>query len=187
MTNGNPRGGKQVRHSGRRLRAAGFACLVLVIAILVSAALALGPYTWAGEMWRALAPGWPGKGYGFAITAGVLLPVAGVLAFRPFLRVNWKRDKVRSALWTAAALPGASAAVMTLAIAMHTARPKRSHRNGYCSASGEYCWVSQNYPYVWAVGLTATVLAAGMGLWLHSVYDGRRTTKPASAAGTPSA
>ncbi|MGW6058219.1 hypothetical protein [Streptomyces sp. NPDC055189] len=154
---------------------AGFACLVLLVAIVAGGALALGPYTWAGEMWRDLAPVWPGEGYGFAVTAGLLLPVAGALALLPFTRVNWAGDKTRSAGWTAAALPGIGVCVLILSIATHTVSPKRSHRYGYCSdsAGSEYCWVSSTYPYVWLVGLGATILGVAVGAWLYSAYRRR--------------
>ncbi|MFE6159547.1 hypothetical protein ACFQ7F_11625 [Streptomyces sp. NPDC056486] len=154
---------------------AGFACLVLLVAIAAGGSLVLGPYAWAGEMWRDLAPVWPGEGYGFAVTAGLLLPVAGALALLPLGRTDWKQQKARSAAWTAAALPGIGACVLILSIAMHTIRPKRSHRNGYCSDSGgEYCWVSLNYPYVWLVGLGATVLGAVAIGRLYGAYRTRR-------------
>jgi hypothetical protein len=53
----------------------------VVVAILVGfgalfAAFAWGPFAWAGELWRQVAPDWPGEGYGFAATAGAVLPVA---------------------------------------------------------------------------------------------------------------
>ncbi|MCF3123816.1 hypothetical protein IPZ68_29520 [Streptomyces arenae] len=160
-----------------RLRSVGFACMVMACLIVGSAALFLGPLRWAGEMWHALAPGWPGEGYGFAATAGLLLPVASALAIAPFTRVNWRKEKLRSALWTAAALPGAGAALLIASIAMQTIKPKRSHRHGTCSTTGEYCWISSNYPYVWCVGLAATVLAAAALLGLYDLYGKRRSAR----------
>ncbi|MEU5957318.1 hypothetical protein [Streptomyces sp. NPDC047525] len=161
------------RAQGSRWGKAGFACLVLLIGGVAAAGLVLGPYAWAGEMWRDLAPGWPGEGYGFAVTAGLLLPVAGALVALPLRYINWKQDKPRSAGWAAAALPGIGACVLILSIAMHTIRPKGSSRSGYCHSGGEYCWVSLNYPYVWVVGLGATVLGVVAGGWLYGVYRRR--------------
>ncbi|MEU7584367.1 hypothetical protein AB0B50_43070 [Streptomyces sp. NPDC041068] len=173
-------GKRSSKRSGRlriRLRSVGFACMVVACLTVGSAALFLGPLRWAGEMWHALAPDWPGEGYGFAATAGLLLPVAGALAIAPLTRANWRKDKVRSALWTAAALPGAGAALLIASIAMQTIKPKRSHRHGTCSTTGEYCWISSNYPYVWLVGLAAPLLAAAALLGLYDRYADRRDAR----------
>ncbi|MEV5979824.1 hypothetical protein [Streptomyces sp. NPDC052114] len=160
----------------------GFACMVIACVTAGSAVFVLGPIRWSGAMWHSLAPDWPGEGYGFAATAGLLLPVAGALAIVPFTRVDWRKDKVRSALWTAAALPGSGATLLIASLAMQTIKPKRSRRNGACSSADEYCWISGHYPYVWLVGLAATVLALAA---LAGLYDLR--TKRRRARLTPSA
>jgi hypothetical protein len=66
---------------------------------------------------------------------------------------------------------------MVVAVAMQSIRPKRSHRDGYCSTVGEYCWISMYYPYVWLVGLAGSVLSALLLMTLHQAYEKRRGSK----------
>ncbi|MET8684267.1 hypothetical protein ABZV77_08625 [Streptomyces sp. NPDC004732] len=179
------RGATGKRGLRARLRSFGFGFAVFAGVAVAGTALVLGPVRWAGEMWHDLAPDWPGGGYGFAVTAGLLLPVAGALTITPLLRTDWRKEKLRSSLWAVVALPGAAAALMLIAIAMETIRPKRSHRNGTCSAAGEYCWISSHYPYVWAVGLAAAVLGAVAVIGSYDLCAKKRKrslTPPASAA-----
>ncbi|MFK4067629.1 hypothetical protein [Streptomyces sp. NPDC029674] len=168
-----------------RLRSVGFGCTVAACLVVGSAALIFGPVNWAGQMWHELAPDWPGGGYGFAATTGLFLPLAGAWMIAALFRTNWRKEKARSVLWAVVALPGACGALMAMAIAAQTIRPKHSRRHGSCSAAGEYCWVSSNYPYVWVVGLTATVLgvAGVLGAYdLRNMRRRRRLTAPETAA-----
>ncbi|MFJ4832872.1 hypothetical protein ACIP79_23655 [Streptomyces sp. NPDC088747] len=170
---GRPRPARPGR-AGRRVRAAGFACLVLLVAVGCVLALALGPLVWAGDLWHEVAPGWPGGGYGFAVTAGLLLPVSLPLFGVPLSRVNWRRDKVRSLSWIALALPGAASAILVVSIAMQTWRPKRSRGGGSCSSFTEHCWISGRYPYVSLVGLAATVVGSALLFAAYAAHDKRR-------------
>ncbi|MEU8978894.1 hypothetical protein [Streptomyces sp. NPDC048309] len=158
----------------RRTRASGFAFLVLLIAVGVVIALVAGPLAWAGDLWHEVAPGWPGGGYGFAVSAGLAFPVSLLLVGAPLTRVKWKTDKVRSLPWVALSLPGAALAVIISAVAMQTWHPKRSHRYGFCSSAGEYCWISGRYPYVSLVGLAASVAGAVLLIAACDWYGKRR-------------
>jgi len=161
------------RRPGDLVRGAAFVVALLVGFGALVAAFALGPFAWAGELWRRTAPDWPGEGYGFAASAGVLLPVALVTMMLALWRVNvhWSRRKVPALLFAVAALPGGAVSLMVLAVAAQSIRPKRSHRGGYCSSAGEYCWISTQYPYVWLVGLAGTVLSALLLMALHQAYE----------------
>ncbi|MEW2387255.1 hypothetical protein AB0933_02715 [Streptomyces venezuelae] len=180
------RKGERERRSFReRMRSLGFGLSVSAGVLAGGTALVLGPIHWAGELWHDHAPGWPGEGYGFAATAGLLLPMAGALMVMPLLRTNWRKEKLRSSLWTALALPSAFAALMLFSVLTETIKPKGSRRRGTCSAAGEYCWVSSQYPYVWVVALVATVLgvAAVLGSYdLRAKRRERRLTPPGTAA-----
>ncbi|MEU9209063.1 hypothetical protein AB0D27_14195 [Streptomyces sp. NPDC048415] len=158
----------------KRARALGFACLVLLIGVGVVSALVVGPLAWAGDLWHEVAPGWPGGGYGFAVSAGLLFPASLLLFGAPLTRVKWKTDKVRSLPWAGLSLPGAALAVIISAVAMQTWHPKRSHRYGLCSSVGEYCWISGRYPYVSLVGLAATVVGTALLITAYGLYDKRR-------------
>ncbi|WP_189190746.1 hypothetical protein [Streptomyces albiflavescens] len=166
---------------GKRARAFGFACLVLLIAVGVVTALVVGPLAWAGELWREVTPHWPGGGYGFAVSAGLLFPFSLLLFGAPLTRVKWRTEKARSLPWIALSLPGAALAVIISAVAMQTWHPKRSNRYGFCSSAGEYCWISHRYPYVSLVGLAATVVGAMLLIAGYGLYGKRRrATEPAA-------
>jgi hypothetical protein len=160
---------------------------ILVGVTAVTAVFVLGPFAWAGELWREVAPGWPGEGYGFAVTVGAVLPVALTLMMRALWRMggHWRRHKARALLFAGAALPGAAVSLMAGAVAMQSIRPKRSHRHGYCSSRGEYCWISTHYPYVWLVGLAGTVMSTLLLITLYQAYekrrDGKAPTEPSAA------
>ncbi|MEU9879295.1 hypothetical protein [Streptomyces phaeochromogenes] len=146
-------------------------------------AFALGPFAWSGELWRETAPDWPGEGYGFAATAGALLPVTLFAMMRALWRANthWSQRKVPALLFVVAALPAGTVSLMVLAIAAQSIRPKRSHRDGYCSTVGEYCWISMQYPYVWLIGLAGTVLSALLLMSLYQACEKRRGSESAPA------
>jgi multisubunit Na+/H+ antiporter MnhB subunit len=175
------------RRPGDIVRGAAVVVAILVGFAALFAAFALGPFAWAGELWRRMAPDWPGGGYGFAATAGAVLPAALVAMMLALGRAgtHWKRHKVPAVLFAVAAVPCGAVSLMVVAIAMQSIRPKRSHRDGYCSTVGEYCWISMQYPYVWLVGLAGTVLSALLFMWLHQAYEKRRggkgPSKPSAA------
>ncbi|MFI1484574.1 hypothetical protein [Streptomyces sp. NPDC020747] len=155
------------------MRGAAVVVAVVAGAGVLFAAFALGPFTWAGELWREAAPAWPGEGYGFAATAGAVLPVTLAATVNALGRASkhWSHRRVPALLFIVAALPVGAVSLMVPAIAAHSMRPKRSHRGGYCSTAGEYCWISMQYPYVWLVGLAATVLSALLLMSLHQAYE----------------
>ncbi|MFI6490593.1 hypothetical protein [Streptomyces sp. NPDC050564] len=165
----------------KRARAFGFAFLVLLISVGAVTALVVGPLAWAGDLWHEVAPDWPGGGYGFAVSAGLLFPVSLLLFGAPLTRVKWKTDRARSLPWIALALPGGALAVIISAVALQTWHPKRSHRYGFCSSAGEYCWISGRYPYVSLVGLAATVVGAVLLITACGLYARRRRASEPAA------
>jgi hypothetical protein len=103
-----------------------------------------------------------------------VFPLSLLLFGAPLTRVKWKTEKVRSLPWIALSLPGAALAVIISALAMQTWHPKRSHRYGFCSSAGEYCWISHRYPYVSLVGLAATTVGAVLLITAYGLYTKRR-------------
>lgn len=61
---------RERRFSRRQMRrwAGGWAAVAAIIGPFVIAQV------WGPDIWSGIAPGWPGGGYGFAVSAGVLLP-----------------------------------------------------------------------------------------------------------------
>ncbi|MET7357668.1 hypothetical protein ABZS76_04390 [Streptomyces sp. NPDC005562] len=167
-----------------------FGTLLFLTVLVVAVLFALADMAWGATLWGEVAPAWPGGGYGFAITVGLLVPpaVAGIVA--PLSRANWKKEPLRSTGWAAAALPGTALTCLLLLLNFAAVRPKRRRRGPECFAHGEPCWVHEQYPYLWAPGIAAAVLCAGIGGWLVLVYVRKRRARltraqPASPGPAP--
>ncbi|WP_371599091.1 hypothetical protein [Streptomyces sp. NBC_00564] len=152
------------------------------------AALAIASDTWGHDIWSGIAPDWPGGGYGFAVTVGGLLPVTAAAAILPLTLMNWKESRARSCAWAAASLPGAAASAPLLLVIAGAWRPKSRHRGLDCYSEGGPCWVHEQYPYVWAVGLAATLVGAAVvsGAVFLYLRDNKRsaTARPATRPST---
>lgn len=106
----------------------------------------------------------------------------------PLTRMRWKKSKARSLAWAAASLPGLATSTLFLIVIFAMWRPKRRRDwDGSCYGEGGPCWVHEQYPYVWAVGLAATLLAAvamGAGLVKLQAARTRTTPDPAESSAT---
>ncbi|MEY2242575.1 hypothetical protein AB8A21_06450 [Streptomyces sp. BF23-18] len=146
----------------RASRGEGFGgCLILLAAMAAFAGFALMVMTWGSELWGGTAPAWPGDGYGFAATVGAVLPLGLAAVIVTLDRMKWKTSPLRSLGWMLASLPGVAACFLWAVVVFAAFRPK--HRRDWdsaCYSRGNPCWVHAEYPYVWAVGLLATVLVA---------------------------
>ncbi|MGX5184702.1 hypothetical protein ACWKT5_18220 [Streptomyces avermitilis] len=151
----------------------GCAVALAVAALLIGFAVA--DRAWGPDIWRGTAPGWPGGGYGFAATVGVLLPWAAAAALTSFGRVNWRRSRARSLGWSASALAGAALSALLLLVVFAAFVPKKRHRGYDCYREGGPCWVHTQYPYVWAVGLAATVTGTALLVGGLAAYFRRQT------------
>lgn len=162
-----------------------FGALMFLAVLTVVALFALADLAWGETLWGEVAPDWPGGGYGFAITIGLLAPPAVAAVIAPLTRANWKKETARSIGWAAAALPGVALTSLLLLLCFGATRPKRRRRGPECFAHGEPCWIHEQYPYLWLPGLAAAVLCAVVGGWLVHLYLKRRRaalTAPATAA-----
>ncbi|MFF3321213.1 hypothetical protein [Streptomyces sp. NPDC002889] len=167
----------------RRDRGKGFVANTLgilgVLGILALFALwVLGGITWGEALWKEFAQDWPGGGYGFGATAGALLAcvlaVLGVCA----AGINWKTGKVRSLIRGAVALGCAGAALTISFVAIASIPPKKRSRRA------EH-WVHSHYPYVWVVGLLATLATAALLLWLYEIHRRGRKSDVLSDLSSP--
>ncbi|MER5222158.1 hypothetical protein [Streptomyces flaveus] len=165
----------------RREVALAWLCILALVGGLV--AFAISTITWGPTLWGDVAPGWPGGGYGFAGTVGALVPLAMAAMIAPLTRMRWKKSKARSLAWVAASLPGLAASTLFLVVIFAVFRPKRRRGwDGDCYSEGGPCWVHEQYPYVWAVGLAATLLAAvALVTVLVKLQATRTRTTPDSA------
>ncbi|MEU5096857.1 hypothetical protein [Streptomyces sp. NPDC020996] len=159
----------------------GAAVLVLLAALAVVVPPAMARQEWGEDVWGDLAPSWPGGGYAFAACVGVLVPVAFGALMTPLFRMDWKKRKARSLGWAVAALPGLAACEALMSVITGVARPKHERDwDGACYSEGNPCWVHVHYPFVWAVGLAATVAASALLIALLV-----RRARPAGASATP--
>jgi hypothetical protein len=153
----------------------GFGCLVMLVVLALLVPMAMAEQAWGKEVWGELAPSWPGGAYGFAAVVGAVVPLAFAAFATPLARVNWKKSKPRSLAWAAAALPGLAACWLLAGVIFAYTRPKRRRDWDYdCYSQGGACWVHEQYPFLWAVGLVATLAVAAVLVTLLVRYDGRK-------------
>ncbi|MFG2195452.1 hypothetical protein [Streptomyces sp. NPDC048639] len=171
---GRTRGGKA--GAGRRGgwdRESRVGCLFMAALLVGIVAFAVAVAEWGAALWADVAPGWPGGGYGFAVTAGALLPVSATATGIALFRVSRRTPKARSAAFAAAALASGSVTLVTVIVAFAALPPKRRRRIG-CYGPGEPCSVNLDHPYVWAVGLASTAVTIALLVLLHRLLDRRR-------------
>ncbi|MFC9679163.1 hypothetical protein [Streptomyces sp. NPDC056948] len=171
----------------KRGRGCLWACVVLPGFVVLLMPLVLFDMYWGHELWGDFAPAWPGGGYAFAATVGALLPLVFLAWAAPLTRMNWKKSKARSLAWAAASLPGLAAGYLVAGVISTTARPKR--RRGWdadCYSEGGPCWVHVHYPWLWVVGLVASLGAAALLITLL-VRLSRRATPGAPSTSEPEA
>ncbi|MGV9890300.1 hypothetical protein [Streptomyces sp. NPDC003395] len=170
--------------SGKRDRGWVFGCLTVPVAALAL----LGPVVWLSMswgpgIWGDLAPAWPGGAYVFAGCVGACVPLAFLAFVAPLTRMGWKRSRLTSLGWALASLPGLAAGWLVAGIITATLRPKRRRDwYGSCRTRGGPCWVHEEYPFLWAAGLAATVAVVALLIWLFA-RNVRRTDGSAAATG----
>ncbi|MFD6168166.1 hypothetical protein [Streptomyces coeruleorubidus] len=153
----------------------GFAALIMPLVLFDT--------YWGHDLWGGLAPAWPGGAYAFAASVGVLVPLVFLVWVWPLTRMNWKKSKPRSLAWAAASLPGLAAGYLVAGVIMTTTRPKRRRDWDYdCYRQGGPCWVHVHYPYLWVVGLVATLAAAALLITLFFKYGGRSSATAPSTS-----
>jgi hypothetical protein len=162
-----------------------FGCVVLPGFVVLLMPLVLFDMYWGHELWGDFAPAWPGGAYAFAGTVGALVPVVFFAWVAPLTRMNWKRSKRRSLAWVAASLPGLAACYLVAGVIATTARPKRRRNwDADCYREGGPCWVHVHYPWLWVVGLVATLAAAALLITLL-VRLSRRTPPTSPSTSEP--
>ncbi|MEV0257654.1 hypothetical protein AB0H82_25775 [Streptomyces sp. NPDC050732] len=179
----SPRAGQ--RSEGRERGDWLFGSLLFLTVTVVIVLFALADMAWGATLWGEVAPAWPGGGYGFAITIGLLAPPAAAGIIAPLMRANWRKEKARSLALALAALPGVALSCLLLLLCFGASRPKRRRRGPECYDHGQPCWIHEQYPYLWAPGIAAALLSAGLGCWLAYRYAARRRarlTSPGTAA-----
>ncbi|MFJ4975679.1 hypothetical protein ACIP6X_10115 [Streptomyces coeruleorubidus] len=158
-------------------------CVVLPSFALLLTPLVLLKTYWSHELWGDFAPAWPGGAYAFAATVGALVPLVFLAWVWPLTRMDWKKSKPRSLAWAAASLPGLAAGYLVAGVIMATTRPKRRRDWDYdCYREGGACWVHVHYPYLWVVGLVATLVAAALLITLFFKYGGRSSATAPSTS-----
>ncbi|MFF4250896.1 hypothetical protein ACFY1L_06800 [Streptomyces sp. NPDC001663] len=159
-----------------------FGCLVIPVFLVLLAPLIFIDQFWGHDIWGRFAPAWPGGAYAFAATVGALVPVVFAAFVAPLTRMNWKKSKARSLAWASGALPGLAAGYLIAGVIGATWRPKqRRNWHGECLSRGGPCWVHEEYPYLWAVGLLATLAVAALLIALLIKYASESPSSPSTS------
>ncbi|MCT7352115.1 hypothetical protein N4P33_07995 [Streptomyces sp. 15-116A] len=172
-------GGKKKMTVGEKV----FGCLVLPGFGVLLLPLVFFEMHWAHTVWGSVAPAWPGGAYAFAASVGALAPLVLVAFAAPLYRMNWKKSRVRSLAWAVASLPGlAGCYLVTGFIFSATFRPKRrSDWDADCYREGGTCWVHEEYPFLWAVGLATTLAVIVLLISLGMKYGGKERSDAGSS------
>lgn len=158
----------------------GFSLLLVSGFLALVVPMASAEDSWGGRVWGEVAPGWPGGAYVFAATAGAVVPLALAAVIAPLTRMNRKAGRVRSLFRAAAALPGFAACWLLSVVILGTTRPRRRRNwDSECHGRGRPCWVHEQYPWIWAVGLLATLVTAALLVVVLVRLAGRKS-RPAS-------
>ncbi|MET8944622.1 hypothetical protein ABZX30_13825 [Streptomyces sp. NPDC004542] len=153
-----------------------FVSLALVVPV------ALADHAWGDEVWGDLAPAWPGGAYAFAATVGALVPLALAALMAPLSRMNWKRSKGCSVGWAVVGAPGFALGWVLTVVISGAFRPKhRRNWDSECHSRGHACWVHERYPWIWAVGVLATLVTAALliTVLVRLVRRADRASRPA--------
>ncbi|MGX1561032.1 hypothetical protein [Streptomyces sp. NPDC055506] len=164
-----------------------FGCLVLPGFVALITPLVFFDMYWSHDLWGHLAPAWPGGAYAFAATVGALVPLVFLVWVWPLTRMNWKKSRARSLAWVAASLPGLAAGYLVAGAIATTIRLKRRRNwDSDCYSQGGPCWVHVHYPWLWIVGLVATLASAALLITLL-VRLNRRSSPTAPSTSEPEA
>ncbi|NBE52921.1 hypothetical protein [Streptomyces boluensis] len=176
-----PRMARERKDGGRRKRAwwPGVAAFGLVAGIA-------GQFLWAAPVWAALAPSWPGQGYGLAVTVGLLLP--GVIAAAAMTGLWSKRHASAGAVGPALGSGAASvvcfaASVFLIGVMVGSVKPKARHREADCSMSGGACWIGEHYPWAWLLGLLVIPVGILLAMWVNGRFGSRTPNGPTATSG----
>ncbi|MFE7031538.1 hypothetical protein ACFU9Y_14610 [Streptomyces sp. NPDC057621] len=151
-----------------------FGCLVFLSCTAVFVLLALSSGYWGDDTWKWAADEWPGGTYGFAVFMGALVPCVLVLfgkAISPLNRQFWKAHIARSIGRTLLAF-ACGAVMLQLVSLIFVAQDTGKWGRGVSSPPS---WTFRTQPWLWAVGLVATVATAALWITVAMVLDGRRT------------
>ncbi|MFE1247555.1 hypothetical protein [Streptomyces sp. NPDC058766] len=121
-----------------------------------------------------------------------MLPLVFLAWVVPLTRMRWKRSRACAVVWAVASLPVLAAEYLVAGTIGATWRPKRRRDwDGDCYREGGACWVHGHYPWLWAVGLAATLTVTVLLVALYARYgdEGSSPTPPSTsgpgAAPTP--
>ncbi|MFF2847054.1 hypothetical protein ACFVT5_12040 [Streptomyces sp. NPDC058001] len=173
-----PRRGAARTKSGKARRF-GFGLLVFLVFAGGIVLLALVDSLWGDDTWRWAADTWPGGAYGFALTIGAVAPCLVALSAwavsRPGRR-SWKTRSARSLGHFALAVVAAAPLLPFVVLAFNAANDGETRRG----PSGTPSWAFRHYDWLWAVGLTATVIVTVLLIWVTATL-GRRDPGPLGA------
>ncbi|AVH58462.1 hypothetical protein C4B68_24820 [Streptomyces dengpaensis] len=152
-------------------------CLIVVGIVLGLVVVPVwGKQAWGPEVWRWAGGSCPGGAYGFAVVAGLAVPLLFVIfALCLFQVVEPWKPRLRRFVWGV----GAVVCVVTLEVlfgAIMESLPFGGGRHGGPGGTD----TSRQYPALWAIGFAASLVGIPLAVLLVRVYD--RLFPPRAAA-----
>ncbi|MBV1938374.1 hypothetical protein KUF83_17650 [Streptomyces sp. BV286] len=159
-----------------------FGCLLFLSFTALVVLLAVADMFWGDETWEWSADTWPGGAYSFAAFLGALVPCVATLFVMSASRTkwkSWKSHKARSFGFTLLAVMCGAAMLQLVSLIYNAQNTGKWGRGRDRSPS----WVFSNYPWLWAVGLSSTIVMAALLItWAVARHKRKSATTDAADA-----
>lgn len=149
-------------------RQRGLSCLIMVGLILgLFVVPGWGKGQWGPEVWRWAGTSWPGGAYGFAVAAGLAVPLLAVFFFLCVSKAvePWE-SRLRRCAWGV----GAVVCVVILEV-LFGAIPETWPFGGGRRGSPGGTDTSRRYSALWVTGFAATLVGVPLTMAFVRVYD----------------
>jgi hypothetical protein len=154
----------------------GFLCIAGGVVLL-----AVVDMLWGDDTWQWAAEAWPGGAYVFAACLGALAPCLVLLSVWSLSSMKWKSWKAhpaRTLVRTGLGITSAAALVPYVSLVFNAQDTGKWGRGRDTAPS----WVFRNYPWLWAVGLLATIVTITALVRAAFIINDRR--RPEAEEGT---
>lgn len=152
-----------------------FGLLLFLCFVSVMVLLTVLDRFWSDHTYRWAAEHWPGGAYAFAACVGVAGPCVAALAWYctgTMDRKSWRQHKART-LTRAALAFVSTAALVPFVTLVYTAQDTGKWGRGPATSPS---WVFRHYPWLWTVGLLASVVT--LALLLYAFHRPTRDRRP---------
>lgn len=171
-----PKGGQTTGAEKKSDTVLGCLCFLACAGVLVG--LVLLDHFWGDDTYRWAARHWPGGAYAFAACVGVAGPGFAALACYCLATARWKSWKQHKARTLIRTLLGLVSAVALFPYVVLVFNAQNTGKWGR-GPSTRPSWVFSHYPWLWAVGLLASL--ATVAVLIHAAVRHGREQHPTPA------